>query len=48
MICSSNLFFINNPDPNTDPDPKLRLKPDPDTLRFWKIVVEHGNLSMGV
>jgi hypothetical protein len=31
MICSSNVFFINNPDPN--PDPKLMLKldknPDP-------------------
>jgi hypothetical protein len=25
MICSSNVFFINNP----DSDPKLRLKPDP-------------------
>jgi hypothetical protein len=25
QICSSNVFFINNP----DPDPKLRLKPDP-------------------
>ncbi len=29
MICSSNVFFINNKDPN--PDPELRLKPDPDT-----------------
>jgi hypothetical protein len=29
MICSSHVFFINNPDPNHDP--KLRLKPDPDT-----------------
>jgi hypothetical protein len=27
MICSSNVFFINNPDPNQE----LRLKPDPDT-----------------
>jgi hypothetical protein len=26
MICRSNVFFINNPDPN----PELRLKPDPD------------------
>ncbi len=29
MICSSNVFFIHNPDPN--PDQKLSLKPDPDT-----------------
>jgi hypothetical protein len=28
MICSSNVFFINNPEP--DPDPKLRSKPDPE------------------
>jgi hypothetical protein len=28
MICSSNVFFINNLDPNTDA--KVRLKPDPD------------------
>jgi hypothetical protein len=27
MIFSSNVFFINNPVPN--PDPKLRLKSDP-------------------
>jgi hypothetical protein len=26
--CSSNVFFINNPDPNANPDPKLRLKQD--------------------
>jgi hypothetical protein len=25
QLCSSNVFFIDNP----DPDPKLRLKPDP-------------------
>jgi hypothetical protein len=28
MICSSIVFFINNPEP--DPDPKLRSKPDPE------------------
>jgi hypothetical protein len=30
MICSSNVFFINNPDPEPNSDPNLRLKPDPD------------------
>jgi hypothetical protein len=30
MICSSNEFFIKNPDPNLDPDPNLRLNQDPD------------------
>jgi hypothetical protein len=26
MICSSNVFFINNPDPNLDPDTDPDLK----------------------
>ncbi len=26
MICNSNVFFVDNPDPN--PDPKVRLMPD--------------------
>jgi hypothetical protein len=30
-ICSSNVFFINNPDP--EPNPTLRLKPDPDNKK---------------
>jgi hypothetical protein len=39
MICSSNAFIINNPDPN--PDPKLRLKQDPN---LKKIILDpqHG------
>ncbi len=32
MICSSNVFFINNPDP--EPDPKLMLKPNTDPNLF--------------
>jgi hypothetical protein len=32
MICSSNVFFINNPDP--DLDPKLRLKPNTDPQKI--------------
>jgi hypothetical protein len=31
MICSSNVFLKKNPDLNPDADPKLRLKPDPNT-----------------
>jgi hypothetical protein len=34
MICSSNVFFINNPDPN--PDPELRIKSDPDKKNINK------------
>jgi hypothetical protein len=32
MICISNVFFINklDPDPDSNPDPKLRSKCDPD------------------
>jgi hypothetical protein len=30
QICSSNVFFINNPDPN--PDPTIRLQPDPEII----------------
>jgi hypothetical protein len=32
MICSSNVFFKNNPDPN------LRLKPDPDPKERKKLI----------
>jgi cobyric acid synthase len=38
MICSLNVFFINSPD--SIPDPKLRLKPDPKRtildLKHWR------------
>jgi hypothetical protein len=37
MICSSNVFFINNP----DPDPKLRLKPDPDKIGSTMLYYSH-------
>jgi hypothetical protein len=43
MICSSNVFFINNPDPN--PDPKLRLKPDPDPKKLFKKTFGYGALT---
>jgi hypothetical protein len=33
MICSSNLFFTNNPDPD------LRLKPDPDPKNNNKKII---------
>jgi hypothetical protein len=36
MICSSNVFFINNPD--LDPYPKLWLKPDPDPKKRQQFV----------
>jgi hypothetical protein len=32
MICSPNVFFIEHPAPN--PDPKIRLKPDPKKNNF--------------
>ncbi len=38
MICSSNVFFINNPDPN--PDSKLRLKPD------FKKITKFGSTTL--
>jgi hypothetical protein len=37
MICSSNVFFINNLDPN--PDLKIRLKPDPETDQDQKKII---------
>jgi hypothetical protein len=34
MICISNVFFINNPNP--DPDRNLRPRKDPDPKKsFW-------------
>jgi hypothetical protein len=45
MICTSNVFFISNPDPNPDPnldpnpDPKLRSKPDLNLDQNWKKIV---------
>ncbi len=37
MIWISNVFFINNPDPDSNPDPKLRSKYDPDPEREKKL-----------
>jgi hypothetical protein len=34
MICSLNVFIINNPDLNPNADLKLRLKPDPNPKKI--------------
>jgi hypothetical protein len=36
LRCISNVFFINNPDPN--PDPELRSRKDPDPKKTKKII----------
>jgi hypothetical protein len=41
MICRSNVFFINNP------DPELRLKPDPDPIfLFFLFINNFGSTTL--